>query len=120
MLSEHFAEGVRRVRRKLPGAPVRIVNYDWHSNIANLREKGTVEGLWMILAATLPQVLKSFLSFLVLLLLVPFSLLHHFMASCRTAKLPVSCVPQTAGPMHTNELASKRPSIGRCLSICNT
>lgn len=63
MLSEHFAEGVRRVRRKLPGAPVRIVNYDWHSNIANLREKGTVEGLWMILAATLPQVLKKFFEF---------------------------------------------------------
>ena len=56
MLSEHFAEGVRRVRRKLNGAPLRIVNYDWHGTMANLKEKGTVEALWAILAAILPQV----------------------------------------------------------------
>ena len=56
LLSEHFAEGVRRVRRKLNGAPVTVVNFDWHGTIAQLKEKGTVEGLWAILGAILPQV----------------------------------------------------------------
>ena len=56
MLSEHFAEGLRRVRRKLSGAPLHIVNFDWHGTMNNLKEKGTVEGLWAILAAILPQV----------------------------------------------------------------
>ena len=56
LLSEHFAEGVRRVRKKMVGAPLHIVNFDWHATMTNLKEKGTVEGLWAILAAILPQV----------------------------------------------------------------
>ena len=36
-----------------------MVNFDWHGAIKDLREEGTVEALWSVLAAILPQVLPS-------------------------------------------------------------
>lgn len=51
LLSEHFAEGIRQLRRRHPELPVRITNFDWHGNIKELKDKGTVEGLWAQLEA---------------------------------------------------------------------
>ncbi len=30
MLSEHFSEGVRAVRKSCPRAPIKVLNFDWH------------------------------------------------------------------------------------------
>ena len=56
LLSEHFSEGVRWVRKQLPGLPVRVINFDWHGMVKDLREKGTVEGLWALLETIISQV----------------------------------------------------------------
>lgn len=56
LLSEHFSEGVRRVRKAMPGAELRVLNFDWHGMIKELREEPTVEGLWTLLESILPQV----------------------------------------------------------------
>ena len=56
LLSEHFSEGVRRVRRSLPGAPLKVLNFDWHGMMKDLKENATVEGLWMLLESICPQV----------------------------------------------------------------
>ena len=56
LLSEHFSEGVRRVRKALPAPPLRVLNFDWHGMIKELREQATVEGLWTLLEGILPQV----------------------------------------------------------------
>ena len=56
LLSEHFSEGLRRVRRALPGAPLRVINFDWHGAVKELRDKGAVEGLWALLETLLCQV----------------------------------------------------------------
>ena len=56
LLSEHFSEGVRSVRKRLPGLPVRVINFDWHGMVKELREKGTVEGLWALLESIVSQV----------------------------------------------------------------
>ena len=56
LLSEHFSEGVRWVRKQLPGLPVRVINFDWHGMVKELREKGTVEGLWALLESIISQV----------------------------------------------------------------
>ena len=56
LLSEHFSEGLRTVRRALPGAPLRVINFDWHGAVKELREKGAVEGLWALLETLVSQV----------------------------------------------------------------
>ena len=56
LLSEHFSEGVRSVRKQLPGLPVKVHNFDWHGMVKELREKGTVEGLWVLLESIVSQV----------------------------------------------------------------
>ena len=56
LLSEHFSEGVRRVRRSLPGAPLKVLNFDWHGMMKDLKENATVEGLWMLLDSICSQV----------------------------------------------------------------
>ena len=60
LLSEHFSEGLRSVRRRLPGAPLRVINFDWHGAVKELREKGAVEGLWALLETLLVQVCGEF------------------------------------------------------------
>lgn len=56
LLSEHFSEGVRRVRKSLPGAPLKVINFDWHGMMKDLREHATVEGLWALLESICPKV----------------------------------------------------------------
>ena len=56
LLSEHFSEGVRWARKQQPGLPVRVINFDWHGMVKELREKGTVEGLWALLESIISQV----------------------------------------------------------------
>ena len=56
LLSEHFAEGVRRARRRCAGAPLRVLNFDWHGMTKDLRERGAVEGLWALLQSTVVRV----------------------------------------------------------------
>ena len=60
LLSEHFSEGVRTVRKRLLGLPVRVINFDWHGMVKELREKGTVEGLWALLESIVSQVQSGF------------------------------------------------------------
>ena len=57
LLSEHFADSLRHVRKKGSSAAPRLsmVNFDWHGAIKELHEEGTVHGLWSILAAILPE-----------------------------------------------------------------
>lgn len=59
LLSEHFSEGLRTVRKRLPGAPLRVINFDWHGMVKDLREKGAVEGLWALLETIVSQVMNS-------------------------------------------------------------
>ena len=56
LLSEHFAEGVRRARRRCAGSPLRVLNFDWHGMTKDLRERGAVEGLWALLQSTVVRV----------------------------------------------------------------
>ena len=57
LLSEHFAEGVRRAARSgtttttrpRPSLPLRLINFDWHAVTKDLGEAGAVEGLWSAL-----------------------------------------------------------------------
>ena len=56
LLSEHFSEGVRRVRKSVPGAPLKVLNFDWHGMMKDLKEQATVEGLWALLGGITTQV----------------------------------------------------------------
>ena len=56
LLSEHFAEGVRQARRRCGGAPLRVLNFDWHGMTKDLRERGAVEGLWALLESVVSEV----------------------------------------------------------------
>lgn len=56
LLSEHFSEGVRRVRKNLPGSSLRVLNFDWHGMMKDLKEDATVEGFWSLLESFFPQV----------------------------------------------------------------
>jgi hypothetical protein len=47
---------VRRARRRRGGAPLRVLNFDWHGMTKDLRERGAVEGLWALLESTIAQV----------------------------------------------------------------
>ena len=47
------------MRKQLPGLPVRVINFDWHGMVKELREKGTVEGLWALLESIISQVWVS-------------------------------------------------------------
>jgi hypothetical protein len=59
LLSEHFSEGVRWARKGAPDVGhLRVLNFDWHGMIKDLKDKGTVEGLWALLQNILPQVPK--------------------------------------------------------------
>ena len=58
LLSEHFAEGVRRAARGSATTtttrarsplPLRLINFDWHAVTKDLGEVGAVEGLWSAL-----------------------------------------------------------------------
>lgn len=51
LLTEHFHEGARRVRRALPSLPLRVLNFDWHAAVKGLGDAAAVEGLWAQLAA---------------------------------------------------------------------
>jgi hypothetical protein len=56
MLSEAFHEGARHTRRQLgSGAPLQIINFDWHGMIKDLKEKETVRCLWEHLQGLLPR-----------------------------------------------------------------
>ena len=38
---------------------VRVINFDWHCMVKELREKGTFEGLWALLESIISQVTAS-------------------------------------------------------------
>ena len=44
------------MRRSLPGAPLKVLNFDWHGMMKDLKENATVEGLWMLLDGICSQV----------------------------------------------------------------
>ena len=74
LLSEHFAEGVRRARgvttaaaaaagaprgaaaTPSPPLPLHLLNFDWHGVVKELGEGGAVEGLWSALGPPLAEV----------------------------------------------------------------
>ena len=60
LLSEHFSEAVRRVRKSLPGSSLKVLNFDWHGMMKDLKEEGTVEGFWTLLESLLPIVSFTF------------------------------------------------------------
>jgi hypothetical protein len=45
LLSEHFHEAVRNVRKEI-GLPVQVLNFDWHANNKALGHEKMVEGFW--------------------------------------------------------------------------
>ncbi|EFN60062.1 hypothetical protein CHLNCDRAFT_133330 [Chlorella variabilis] len=50
MLSSHFQDAMRHVRRRLGGqAPIQVVNFDWHGNMGRLSEEKAVEGFWSLM-----------------------------------------------------------------------
>ena len=53
LLSEHFHEAVRGVRRRAGLSGITVLNFDWHGNIKALGEAKTVEGLWNALRSYL-------------------------------------------------------------------
>ena len=53
LLSEHFHEAVRGVRRRAGLSGITVLNFDWHGNIKALGEAKTVEGLWNALRSHL-------------------------------------------------------------------
>ena len=53
MLSEHFQNGVRAARASVPGAQLRVLNFDWHANNKSLGMAGSIEGYWGTLAPVL-------------------------------------------------------------------
>ncbi|KAK2075637.1 hypothetical protein QBZ16_001745 [Prototheca wickerhamii] len=56
LLSSHFQESMRAVRRKLPaGAPIRVVNFDWHGNVGRLGEEKGIEGFWSFMEPFLKE-----------------------------------------------------------------
>ena len=61
LLSEHFSEGVRAVRKRLPGAPLRVINFDWHGTVKDLQEKAAVEGFWSQVEPIITQVTSTLL-----------------------------------------------------------
>eukprot|EP00891_Asterochloris_glomerata_P005930 jgi/Astpho2/5930/Aster-02418 len=54
MLSEHFSEGVRAVRKSCPRAPIKVLNFDWHGMMKEIREKESVAALWQLLGSLVP------------------------------------------------------------------
>lgn len=56
MLSSHFQDAMRHVRRRLGGAaPIRVVNFDWHGNMGRLTEEKAVEGFWSLMEPFVKQ-----------------------------------------------------------------
>ena len=53
LLSEHFHEAVRGVRKRAGLSGITVLNFDWHGNIKALGEAKTVEGLWNALRSYL-------------------------------------------------------------------
>ena len=53
LLSEHFHEAVRGVRKRSGLSAITVLNFDWHANIKSLGEAKTVEGLWTALRSYL-------------------------------------------------------------------
>lgn len=56
LLSEHFHEMARHVRRLEPASRVIVLNFDWHATVKSLGETSAVEGLWSLLHPIQPQV----------------------------------------------------------------
>lgn len=48
---------MRQARRRCGGAPLRVLNFDWHGMTKDLRERGAVEGLWALLESIVAEVL---------------------------------------------------------------
>ncbi len=78
------------MRRALPGAPLRVINFDWHGAVKELREKGAVEGLWALLETLVSQV-----GFFVLLLRAPL------------AETPASGMPRPELPQSSMHIEKK-------------
>ncbi|KAL4449511.1 hypothetical protein ABPG77_007155 [Micractinium sp. CCAP 211/92] len=56
MLSSHFQDAMRHVRRRLGGeAPIKVVNFDWHGNMGRLSEEKAVEGFWSLMEPFIKQ-----------------------------------------------------------------
>lgn len=56
MLSSHFQDAMRHVRRRLgSGAPIKVVNFDWHGNMGRLSEEKAVEGFWSLMEPFVKQ-----------------------------------------------------------------
>ncbi|KAL4443884.1 hypothetical protein ABPG75_011621 [Micractinium tetrahymenae] len=56
MLSSHFQDAMRHVRRRLGGeAPIKVVNFDWHGNMGRLTEEKAVEGFWSLMEPFVKQ-----------------------------------------------------------------
>ena len=55
LLSEHFHEAVRGVRKSAGLSAITVLNFDWHGNIKALGEAKTVEGLWNALRSYLVE-----------------------------------------------------------------
>jgi hypothetical protein len=56
LLSEMFQESLRLVRKDNAELDVRLLNFDWHSNVKSLGEEKAVEGLWEKIRPTITQV----------------------------------------------------------------
>mmetsp|Transcript_40321 Transcript_40321/g.114154 ORF Transcript_40321/g.114154 Transcript_40321/m.114154 type:complete len:819 (+) Transcript_40321:201-2657(+) len=54
VLSEHFHEAMRHVRRLDPATQVKVLNFDWHATVKSLGEHSAVEGLWSLLTSMQP------------------------------------------------------------------
>jgi hypothetical protein len=56
MLSSHFQDAMRHVRRRLgSAAPIKVVNFDWHGNMGRLSEEKAVEGFWSLMEPFVKQ-----------------------------------------------------------------
>lgn len=55
LLSEHFHEAVRRIRKSDQERQLMVLNFDWHSTVKSLGEVSAVEGLWSLLGSIQPQ-----------------------------------------------------------------
>lgn len=50
-------QAMRHVRRRLgSGAPIKVVNFDWHGNMGRLSEEKAVEGFWSLMEPFVKQV----------------------------------------------------------------
>ncbi|KDD73820.1 hypothetical protein H632_c1813p0, partial [Helicosporidium sp. ATCC 50920] len=56
MLSSHFQESIRHVRRQMGAQfPVKVLNFDWHGTMGQLGEERAVEAFWVFVEPSLRE-----------------------------------------------------------------